>query len=453
MAEEAHFLFTILMIMIIITIVLIDIHHKTIMTSQRTSTKIDTMPASEPETLGARKMKLATIITVITVTMLVTTLTRPSQAKEPVLTPKQQLGKQLFFDARLSHPDGQSCASCHAPESGLADPDKTFPVSKGVFPDRFGNRNSPSAAYMAFSPVFHYDPKEELYVGGQFWDGRVATLAEQAKEPFLNVVEMANPDKATVIKDVRNAIYAPLFKRVYGPESLNDVEQAYEHVADAIAAFESTQQFNAFTSKFDYYLAGKVKLTKQEQRGLKLYEAEDKGNCAACHPLWPDENDGTPPLFTDFTYDNLGVPRTPTNPFYTLPKEFNPDGKKFVDIGLAANPQVKADGRAQQARGKVKVPTLRNIALTAPYMHNGYFNDLRNVVDFYNTRDTKPACPKPLTSEAEAIQQGCWPAAEIQENVNKEELGNLKLTEQEVDDIVAFMLTLTDGYSPQAGKN
>jgi len=397
-------------------------------------------------------MKHTTVTAAIIVTVLATIFTPLSLATDLVLTPKQQLGKQLFFDPSLSHPDGQSCATCHAPKAGFADPDKSIPVSKGVFPDRFGSRNTPTAAYMAFSPVFHYDPNEELYVGGQFWDGRAATLAAQAKQPLLNKVEMANPDKATVIKDVRNAAYAELFKRVYGPDSLKDVEQAYDYVADAIAAFESSHQLNAFTSKYDYYLAGKVNLTKQEHRGLKLYEAEDKGNCAACHPLWPDENDGTPPLFTDFTYDNLGVPRTPHNPFYSLSHEFNPDGKKFVDIGLAANPQVKADERAQQEMGKVKVPTLRNIALTAPYMHNGYFNDLKNVVDFYNTRDSKPVCPDPITPEETAVQQGCWPVAEVKENVNKEELGNLKLTEQEVDDIVAFMRTLTDGYELQPKK-
>ena len=394
-------------------------------------------------------MKTATFTLAMVVAILAIVFTHPLLANDPVLTPKQQLGKQLFFDPMLSHPDGQSCATCHDPKAGFTDPDKSIPVSKGVFPERFGNRNSPTAAYMAFSPAFHFDAKEELYVGGQFWDGRAATLAEQAKQPLLNPVEMANPDKATVIKDIRKSAYVALFRQVYGPDSLNDVEQAYEFVADAIAAFENTHQFNAFTSKYDDYLAGKVKLTRQEQRGLKLYEAEDKGNCAACHPLWPDENNGTPPLFTDFTYDNLGVPATPNNPFYLLPKEFNPDGKKFLDIGLAANPQVKADGRASQERGKVKVPTLRNIELTAPYMHNGYFNDLRNVVDFYNTRDSKPACPNPLTAEADAIRQDCWPAAEVKENVNTEELGNLKLTDQEVDDIVVFMRTLTDGYKLQ----
>jgi cytochrome c peroxidase len=394
-------------------------------------------------------MKHSVVTSTLIATALLTISLSYSHAAELILTPKQQLGKQLFFDPRLSHPDGQSCASCHDPKTGFTDPDKTFPVSKGVFPNRFGSRNSPSVTYMAFSPVFHYDPKEELYVGGQFWDGRAGTLAEQAKQPFLDPVEMANPNKATVIKDVHKAPYAELFKRVYGTDSLKDIEQAYEHVADAIAAFENTQQLNAFTSKFDYYLAGKVKLSKQEHRGLKLYEAEDKGNCAACHPLWSNENDGTPGLFTDFTYDNLGVPRTPNNPVYKLPKKFNPEGKKFLDIGLAANPTVIADGRAQQEIGKVKVPTLRNIALTAPYMHNGYFKDLKNVVDFYNTRDTKPVCRDPMTSEEIAVQQGCWPVAEIKENVNKDELGDLKLTEQEVDDIVAFMRTLTDGYELQ----
>ena len=231
--------------------------------------------------------------------------------------------------------------------------------------------------------------------------------------------------------------------------SADNVDTTYNNIALAIAAYEGSSEVNQFSSKYDAYLAGKAQLTDQEQEGLALFEAEDKGNCAACHPLWPNEENGTPALFTDFTYDNLGVPRTPSNPFYTLPKEFNPDGKKFVDIGLAANPQVKADGRAQQEKGKVKVPTLRNITLTAPYMHNGYFADLRNVVDFYNTRDTKPACPNPLTTEADAIKQGCWPVAEITENVNKEELGDLKLTDQEVDDIVAFMRTLTDGYELQ----
>lgn len=153
-------------------------------------------------------------------------------------------------------------------------------------------------------------------MGGQFWDGRAATLEEQAKGPFLNPVEMANPDKRSVVHKVRRAAYAVQFDSIYGRGALDDVEQAYELIVDAIAAFERTAEFRPFTSKYDGWLAGKTRLTEQELRGLKLYEDDKKGNCAACHPSQRGLN-GEPPLFTDFTYVNLGVPRHPQNPFYT----------------------------------------------------------------------------------------------------------------------------------------
>jgi cytochrome c peroxidase len=295
--------------------------------------------------------------------------------------------------------------------------------------------------YAAFSPKFHFDKAEELYVGGQFLDGRAATLAEQAKQPFLNPLEMANPDAAAVVEKVRQADYAPLFLRVYGKAALDDTQKAYNRIADAIAAFERTPVFAPFTSKYDYYLAGKARLTPQERRGRQLFEDEDKGNCAACHPSRPAE-DGTPPLFTDFTYDNLGGPRSPDNPFYDLPSELNKAGERFVDLGLGGALKNPAEN------GKFKVPTLRNIAKTGPYTHNGYFRTLRGVVDFYNTRDVKPRCEDSMTPEAEALRLGCWPAPEVAANVNRDELGALGLTDREVDDIVAFLLTLTDGYRP-----
>jgi cytochrome c peroxidase len=335
------------------------------------------------------------------------------------------LGSKLFFDTSLSSPPGQACASCHLPGAGFADPDRELPVSRGIHPDRVGNRNTPSAAYALFSPAFHFDEQEGHYVGGQFWDGRAATLEEQAKGPFLNPVEMANQTSAEVVEKVRNAPYAGDFDTLFGPGSLSEVDKAYEHIATAISAFERTENFRAFSSKYDAYLAGKTELTEQEQQGLRLFEAEDKGNCAACHPSQPGEN-GQPPLFTDFTYDNLGVPANPDNPFYTQPTEFNPEGRSATDLGLG-----KTTGRKEDY-GKFKVSTLRNIAVTPPYMHNGIFNTLREVVDFYNTRDT--------------IRD--WGAPEVLENVNREELGNLGLTNEEVDAIVAFMLTLTDGYQP-----
>jgi cytochrome c peroxidase len=295
---------------------------------------------------------------------------------------------------------------------------------------------------MADSPVFHFDAREGHYVGGQFWDGRSATLEEQAKGPFLNPVEMANPDKRALVEKVRRAPYAGGFDSLHGRNALDEVDQAFERIVGAIAAYERSAEFRPFTSRYDAWLAGKVRFSEQELRGLRLYEDEKKGNCAACHPSRTGPK-GEPPLFTDFTYDNLGVPRHPENPFYAQDKAYNPEGGRFIDKGLGG--VVKKPGED----GKFKVPTLRNVARTAPYMHNGYFRTLRGVVAFYNDRDARPACAAAAT-EAEALTRGCWPAPEVAANVNKEELGRLGLTEQEVDDIVAFMETLTDGYLSEA---
>lgn len=368
-----------------------------------------------------------------------------SLASGPDLAKQQaELGRLLFFDATLSEPAGQSCATCHVPAAAFTDPDTARPTSQGVHRGRFGNRNSPSAMYMAFSPPFGFDREEKLYLGGQFWDGRAATLEEQAKGPFLNPLEMANPDKRSVVDKVRRAAYAGRFDANFGKGTLDDVERAYDAIAAAIAAYERSAELQPFTSRHDAWLQGKTKLTAQELRGLRLYNDPEKGNCAACHPS-QRRPDGGLPLFTDFTYDNLGVPRNPENPFYTQDKAHNPAGKKFVDRGLGAIVKQRSED------GKFKVPTLRNIARTAPYMHNGYFRTLRGVVAFYNDRDTRPAC-KGEATEAEALRRNCWPRPEVKRNVNTDEMGRLGLTEQEVDDIVVFLQTLSDGYAPDSGR-
>lgn len=379
-------------------------------------------------------------------------LTAPVKA-EVMLSPQEELGKALFFDKNLSTPPGQSCASCHDPNAGFADPDMDQPVSQGVIRPLFGSRNAPSAAYAAFSPALHWDPTmsqanmmKGMYVGGLFWDGRADTLEDQAQQPFLNILEMHNMKKKQVVLSIRRSSYANLFKTVFGSDSLDDVEAAFEYAAEAIAAYERSSELNPFTSKFDYYLDGLVELTEAEERGYLLFTG--KANCFRCHTHTNDSTAGKP-LFTNFGYQNLGTPANPDNPFYNLPPKFNPDGKDYVDLGLGGMLEEIGDpnsnvtnASAQQQLGMFKVPSLRNVAVTAPYEHNGVFRTLREVVMFNNTRDVPGAG---------------WAPPEVPENVHRHMpvmpgfFGYLELTDQEVDDIVAFLETLTDGYEVPAG--
>jgi cytochrome c peroxidase len=239
---------------------------------------------------------------------------------------------------------------------------------------------------------------------------------------------MHNPDRAAYVAKVAGRPYADKLKAIYGQDLFADVDRAFTAISEAIAAFERGAEVSPFTSKYDAYLRGTALLTAQERRGLELYEG--RAGCAACHPNALRE-DGKLPLFTDFTYDNLGVPRNPANPFYTMPLSVNPDGAGFVDIGLAGNARVISDGRAAENRGRIKVPTLRNLAKTGPYMHNGVFTTLKDVVAFYNRRDLDPVRFGP---------------PEVPETVNREELGNLGLSDAEEDALVAFLKTLSDGY-------
>jgi cytochrome c peroxidase len=349
----------------------------------------------------------------------------PELKSENTLTNKEELGRLLFFEKRLSDPEGQDCSQCHDPALAFADPDTGLPVSKGAIDGIYGNRNDLTITYASFVPPLHKDTLEDIWIGGLFWDGRANDLVEQAMGPPMNPLEMANRDTVSIGKKLEALEYAGLFHDVYGPDALSSPSTAFKNMADAIAAFEMTEEFSPFTSKYDYFLRGEAELTEQEISGMGLFISEGKGNCAACHPTTPLP-DGTPPLFTDFSYDNLGAPRNPENPFYTLPEDLNPDGYDFIDLGLGIT--VGDPGE----NGKFRVPTLRNAAITAPYLHNGVFKTLFQVVSFYNSRDVAP-----------------WPGPEVTENVNYDELGDLGLTNQEMEDIVAFLMTLTDGWVPQ----
>lgn len=342
------------------------------------------------------------------------------------------LGKLIFEDKNLSSPSGQSCASCHQSDNFFADPGQA--VSAGANAQLFGNRNAPSISYVKFNPELFWNKDEALWMGGFFHDGRARTLQEQAGGPFLNPLEMGNKTMAEVVAKVKAADYKILFEQLYGAKIWQNSDAAFNAITAAIVAYEQGPEFATFSSKYDYYLQGKVQLSAQEKLGLELFEAEDKGNCAACHPSQVTA-ENPQPLFTDYSYDNIGQPANRNLAFYKMDELFNPQGLAYVDMGLANNPHID---NAHEEKGKFKVATLRNIAQTAPYLHNGVFDSLKEVVEFYNQRDVE--IKKPLAEQR-------WARAEVKDNVNDEELGDLKLTVEEVDALVAFMKTLTDGYS------
>jgi len=389
----------------------------------------------------------------VTITMLAILAAVVPGVAGAALTSKQQLGKNLFFDANLSEPAGQSCASCHHPSAGFADPDRTYPTSKGVIVGLFGGRNAPTAAYASLIPAFGTMGccGTTVYRGGQFWDGRASTLVDQAKGPFLNPLEMNNPSKDTVVRDVRAASYASLFKQVYGSSSLKNVTLAYDKIADAIAAYEASPEVVKYSSKYDAYVAGTASLSAQESLGLSLFNG--KAGCFRCHGSCGMSGGmggmggggmggggmggggmggggmSSNKAFSDFTYHNVGAPKNPANPFYTLPTQFNPLGENWIDEGLGGVLRDRGVSGWQQQLGKHRVQTLRNIGATAPYLHNGVFTTLHQVVEFYNGRDT-----------------GAFGPPEVAANVTSN-VGSLGLTDAEVDAVVAFLGTLTDGYT------
>ena len=288
-----------------------------------------------------------------------------------------------------------------------------------------------------------------MFVGGNFWDGRAtgerlgSPAAEQALGPFLNPKEQALETPDDVVTRVCASSYASLFMTVWGADACSD-KDAYDYIGLSIAAYEASPEVNAFTAKYDWSMQGKAKLTQLERRGFALFQG--KGKCSKCHV-----SEGRAPLFTDYTYDNLGIPKNPENPATIA-------NSSWADPGLGGFLKTRTDDYAAYAdanMGKHKVPTLRNVGLgpegvVKAYGHNGYFKTLEGIVHFYNTRDVLPKCPGDGTpyTEAQALDANCWPAPEVEANLNTRELGNLGLSADEEAAIVAFLKTLSDGYMP-----
>jgi cytochrome c peroxidase len=415
------------------------------------------------------------------------------------------LGGAIYKDLNLSLNQNQSCMTCHHPSAGFADPENRispalFPVSDGSIDTLFGGRNAPEASYSGFSPIFHHDG--ELFVGGLFWDGRATgrmditatgelgsgptgdPLADQAKGPFGNPVEMALPGdnyettEEAVVGIIQASDYAAKFEKVFGPNAFADIGVAYNNASLAIAAFERSKKLDKFKSKFDKFVqeqGGDVSdygvevqadgfrkykfppeggfkskvYSYDEADGLAIFNSDsytqmgvdpagkNGGMCYLCHLTTNHEvvidDDTRPengpapgiynPLLTDFTYDNLGIPVNPRIAELAGPQD--------TDLGLGGQvAQLAAacptcDPTAEE--GKFKVSSLRNLSRTAPYGHNGFFATIFDIVHFYNTRDVLS-----------------WPPAEVPATVNTDELGNLGLTLKQEQKLVMFLETLND---------
>ncbi|MBU0947040.1 MAG: cytochrome-c peroxidase [Proteobacteria bacterium] len=340
----------------------------------------------------------------------------------PDLTYKEKLGRHLYMDKDLSLNSSQSCATCHHHNYGFADPTNSRDpyntvVSLGDDGSSKGGRNAPTSAYAGYSPILKQLSSGD-WQGGMFWDGRKTgeilgdPLAEQAQGPPLNPVEMNMGSEEDVVARVAAANYAPLFLKVFGRDAFTNVDDAYDNIGRAIAAYERSPEITAFSSRYDQKI-----LTEQELRGLVLV----KDKCSKCHSTEAAFG-AQEALFTNYQYENIGVPvnedlLADQNSVYTVPDNGLGD---FLKAYLGEN---NAEYLSQN--GKFKVPTLRNVALTAPYSHNGYFPTLTDIVSFHNSRDG-------------------WPDPEVAENRNDIDVGNMELSEKDIADIVVFLHALTD---------
>jgi cytochrome c peroxidase len=368
-------------------------------------------------------------------------------ATSSTLSPQAALGEKIFHDGSLSANGTISCASCHDPDHAFAGATASnVPVPlAGASNQVQGFRNAPSLRYLQANPAFFFDD-EGTPTGGFDRDGRANSLQEQAQRPFLAAHEMANASVADVASKLSHAAYAAEFRQVFGDQVFADPATAFARALLALQKYEQedTEEFAPYSSKYDAFIAGRTKLSAQETRGLALFNDPQKGNCAGCHPSARGSN-GEPPLFTDFTYDNLGVPRNPDIAAN--------DDPAYFDLGLCGPDRTDLADRSDLC-GAFKVPTLRNVAITAPYFHNGRFETLVDLVRFYVRRDTNPEEWYPLGPDGQPQKFNDLPP-DLVGNVNTVEVpynrhpGDLPaLDETEIQDLVAFLQTLTDGFQP-----
>jgi len=376
----------------------------------------------------------------------------------PVFDTKEKLGKNLFFDENLSLNRKTSCATCHDPDHAFVDARFLKPdVDQSIFMHgalsvgdddvSLGGRNAPTATYAKFSPDFAKNTKG-VYVGGQFHDGRAATLKDQAMGPPLDTAEMMMPNKQSVVERIEaNPEYVEAFKSLYGETIFDDINASYEAMGEAIAKFEKTDEFAPFDSKYDRFkqcrAAGdstptcfdKDHWTREEKAGYTLFFSNNNTNCATCHSLNSKSEAHNKELFTNFEYENIGTPRNINAMDARMKLGLQEANATFEGLGGTVK---ETDTNWRAHLGKTKVPTLRNIAVTGPYMNNGVFKELRTVIAFYDHMARKGHHTNPETGKA-------WKDNDHNETVNNKVLTKTKaLTDDKMRSLEAFLRTLTD---------
>jgi cytochrome c peroxidase len=372
------------------------------------------------------------------------------------LSPAAQVGKKMFFDRSLSGSGKMACATCHDPDHAYAPANNLAVQPGGKMLSETGTRAVPSLCYKEFTPPYddlldNPDGISDPGPGGGFTqDGRAATLADQAKIPLLAANEMANDSPADVVRKIRRSEYASHFRTAFGKNIFEDVPAAFSKALEALQAFQlEDPSFHLYNSKYDLYASNKQggTFTPAEQRGFAVYNDPQKGNCFACHYNGAGLN-GAVRIFTDYSYSAIAVPRNNDIAANADPSHY--------DLGLCG----RSDHPLPESRqycGMFKTPTLRNVATRKVFFHNGAIKSLKDAIRFYNTRDTDPAHWYP-TVNGVALEFDDLPA-EFRTNIDKQPPldgrapgSKPAMSDQDIDDLEAFLNTLTDNYKPVATK-
>jgi cytochrome c peroxidase len=381
------------------------------------------------------------LVAVLAAMLARTTVAAPSTPNGPNPV---TLGEKIFSDASLSASGAMSCTTCHDPKFAHAQSNDLSVQLGGPNLDVPGFRAVPSLQYISLTPGFSF-AADGTPTGGFNRDGRAPDLMVQALRPLFAAHEMANASPADLVARLASTPYANEFRQVFGANIFDDEQGTVLAVTFALAQYQRFDpDFRPFNSKYDQFLAGRVRLAPAELRGFALFNRADKGNCQGCHPSSRGPG-GSPPMFTDFTYDNLGVPRN-----VDIPATADPD---YRDMGLCGPDRSDLSDRTDLC-GAFKVPTLRNVATRKVFFHNGQFKTLRDALRFYVRRDTNPEEFYPVDANGDVRKFNDLPV-DLAGNVNTAEvpydrlLGESpRLTEQDLDDLEAFLNTLTDGYDP-----